>query len=168
LVEKIRRRATWSGPRSGLFGRVSPGLHHSEGESALVAELFREQRERVETPGKIEVAGEYEDGLADARQVPRQQREPAESGRQLLPAVLVPEVDGERLDGAIVDAEIPMWVAPCGEEEQRAPSSLVQLRVGYVDLAARKIGDDGFCVAELSSLEPLEDVHHRVHLRIIA
>src|SRR5205814_7517637 len=83
-------------------------------------------------------------------------------------ALLAPEVDRERLHGAVVDAELPVRIAAGGEEQQRPAPRLAQVGVGEVDLDAREIGDDRLGVAELFALELSEDVRHRIHSRIIA
>src|SRR5262249_29937267 len=96
-----------------LVGRAGRGLDHSVG-SALVAELLREDREGVEPPGEVEIAREVDHRLADERQVPRLESERVEAACELLAPRVAPEVRCERLDRAVVDAELPVRVAAGG------------------------------------------------------
>jgi hypothetical protein len=150
-----------------LFGRTGRGLDHSD-ESVLVAELFREQREGVEPPRQVEVAREVDHRLADEGQVPGLEGERVKAPGETIAPLVAPEVGGERLDCAIVNAELPVRVSARRDEQERTPPGLVQLGVGELDLPACEVGEDGLRVPELAALEPGEDVCDRVHVRIMA
>ena len=169
MVEEIRSEGYGDvASAAGVLGGVRAGLHHPDGESTLLAELLREQGERVQTPRQVEVAREREHRLPHPGQVPRAQRERVEPGRETAAPRLAPEVGRERLDGAVVDAEVPVRVAAGGEQEQRAPARLVQLGVGEADFVACDVGEDGVRVAELAPLEAREEIFDRIHSCMIA
>src|SRR5207249_3431646 len=135
---------------------------------SIRAELLREQRERVEPPREVRVADERDHRLTHVRQVSRAQDELVETCDEMPAPVLAPEVDGERLDRTVVDAELAMRVAPGREKEERPPPRLVQLLLGDVDLAAGRVGEDGVRIPELPALEPCEEVSDGVHAPIMA
>ena len=169
MVEEIRSEGygdVASAP--GFLGRVRAGLHHPDEESTLLAELLREQGERVQPPGEVEVAGQDEHRLPDMRQVARPQRERVEAGGEPVAALLAPEVGGERLDGPVVDAELTVRIAAGREQEERPPARLVQLLAGEADLVARDVGEDGVRVPELASLEACQELCDGVHSCMIA
>jgi hypothetical protein len=169
VVEEIRSEGYgYVASAVGFLGCLRAGLHHPDEESTLRAELLRKQGQGVQPPGEVEVAGQEDDRLAHVRQVARAQRERVEPGGEAAAPLLAPEVGRERLDGAIVDAELPVRVAAGGEQQERAPARLVQLVVGEADAVARDVGEDGVGVAELAALETREEVFERVHSCMIA
>jgi predicted membrane GTPase involved in stress response len=101
-------------------------------------------------------------------QVARPHGERVQSGGEAAASLLTPEIRREGLDGAVVDAEVPVRVTARGEQEERAPARLVQLDVGEADSVARDVGEDGVGVAELASLEAREEIFERVHSCMIA
>jgi len=93
VVEEIRSEGYgYVASAGGVLGRVRAGLHHPDEESTVVAELLREQGERVQAPGQVEVAGEREHRLPHPGQVSRAQRERVEAGGETPAPRLAPEV----------------------------------------------------------------------------
>src|SRR5262249_28300916 len=121
-----------------LFGRAGRRLDHPDG-SVLVAELLCEDREGVETPRQVEVACEIDHRLAYERQVPRLEGERVEAACQLLAPLFAQEVGRERLDRAVVDAELPVRVAAGRNDQHCAPPRLVQMGVGDVDRSTGEV-----------------------------
>src|SRR5438093_13618998 len=81
------------------------------------AELFGEQRERVEPPGEVDVAGEKDGCLPHSRQVASEQDELVDRASERLPTALAEEVDCDRLDSTIVDPELAPVIAARSEEQ---------------------------------------------------
>lgn len=133
----------------------------------LLRPFLREQRERVQPPGEIDLRGEEQRCLPDTWKLAGTDDERVDSGCELRAASIRVQVDGERLHGTIVDLEPAMRIASGGEEQERAPPRLVQLPLRKVDSLAGEIGDDRQRVAELPRLEPVEDLLYRIHTGIM-
>ena len=63
------------------------------------------------------------------------------------------QVGGERLDGPVVDAELPVRIAARRDQEHRAAPPLVQLAFRQLDPLACEVGDDGERLAELAAVD---------------
>ena len=118
-----------AGPEAKSLGRVS------------LPELLREQAEREEAPGEVEVAREEEHG-SRPREVAGERGRARRAPRRALPPLLAVEVDRERLDRAVVDPELAVRIAARGEQQQRPAAGLVQLALRELD-SAGEIGEDG-------------------------
>ena len=70
-----------------------------------------------------------------------------------LPLVAV-EIGGERLDGAVVDAELAVQVAARGDEQHRPAAGAVQLVVGDRHRLPGHIGEHRQRIAELAGVDP--------------
>jgi hypothetical protein len=140
---------------------VGNSLHRPE--SLVRGKLLRDQREREEPPREVEVGRKAEDDLAHPRQLARPESQLVQSRREAGAALLGPELGSERFDGAVVDLELAVWVTAGREQEQRAAAGVVQLAGGELERLAGEVGQDGFRVPELSSLELPENVVDRVH-----
>lgn len=132
-------------------------------ESLVRVKLLRDQREREEPPGEIEVGCKVEDDLAHARELSRLKRQAVQSRRQPGATLLGPELGSERFDGAVVDPELTVWITTGRQQEQRAAAGVVQLVGGELERLACEVGQNGFRVPELSSLELPENVDDGVH-----
>src|SRR5439155_24861540 len=127
VVEEIRSEGYGHvASAGGVLGRVRAGLHHPDEESTVVAELLREQGERVQAPGQVEVAGEREHRLPHPGPVSRAQRERVEAGGETPAPRVAPKVIRARLHGAVLHAELPGQDPAGRDQEQRRPARPVQ------------------------------------------
>jgi hypothetical protein len=136
--------------------------------SVVEPELLGEQREREQAPREVRIVCELEHRVPHMLEVPRPERELVEARREPALPLVAPEIGRERLHGPVVHAEIALGIAPCREQEERAPARLVQLGVGELDVLSREVGDDRERVFQLSALQCCKEVCDRVHARIIA
>ena len=126
----------------GIARRLSPFWWNSR-DLLVVAELFRDERERIETPREVEVAGELQHRVSDAGEVAGAEGKAVETVRELVAARFVPEVDRQGLDGPVVDREVSVRISAGREQKERAPAGCLQLPVGELDALSREIRENG-------------------------
>ena len=135
----LRRGST---PHTSCIGRAAHGWRRdpsaggrdpSDRVTRPRRELLGEQAEREEAPREVDVGRQEEQRLARVAKSRAASTSASIAAASCAPALLVVEVDGERLHGAVVDVELAVRVAACGEQEQRAAEGLVQLRLGQLD-----------------------------------
>jgi hypothetical protein len=140
---------------------VGTCLHQPE--SLVRGKLLRDEREREEPPGEVEVGRKAEDDLAHARERSRLKRQVVQPRRQPGATFLGPELGSERFDRAVVDPELTVWITTGRQQEQGSAAGVVQLVGGELERLACEVGQNGFRVPELASLELTENIRDGVH-----
>src|SRR5439155_14302058 len=128
-------------------------------------ELLCEQRESVQPPREIDVAGEKQRRVAHAREVAGEHHQLVDRAAELPPALLAEEVDGDRLDRPVVDPKLAPRISPRGQEQDGPAARFVQLGRRYLDLLTGKEGEHRQRIAELARLEALQERDDLVHAR---
>jgi hypothetical protein len=121
-------------------------------------ELLREQREREQAPGKIDVAGEKDRRLARNGQVANAKDERVDRACELVATLLRVQVGGNRLDRPVVHVQLSVWISAGRNEQQRSATRAVQL--GFVELQRlpREIREHGQRVTELACVDACKQI----------
>ena len=98
--------------------------------SLVRGKLLRDQREREEPPGEVEVGGKNKDDLAHPRKLPGAKSQLVQSRSELGATGLGPELGSERFDSTVVDLELAVWITAGRQQKQRAAAGVVQLAGG--------------------------------------
>src|SRR5215210_9555477 len=92
-----------------------------------LVERLRDEREREQAPGEVDVLREEEHRLADNREVAGQARELVDGGAELHPSLLRVELDCKALHGDVVHGELAVEVAAGRAYRDRTPPRGVEL-----------------------------------------
>src|SRR5579862_7192542 len=137
-----------------------PGPRESPRTSELrlgaLAELVGEERERVQAPGEVRLAGQVHRSLPESRQLAHPKNERVELAAKRLPAVVAVELHRERLHRTVVDTQLAARVTARREQQQRAAPRRPELALLHQYGLPGEIGEHGQRVAELAGLEPAE------------
>src|SRR5437868_1132685 len=96
----------------GIYERFTPNAAETS------CKLVGEQRDRIETPGEVDVGGEVESRLADAREVAHLEDQLVEPPPERAPPLIGVELSRQRFHRAVVHPELARRVAAGREQEQ--------------------------------------------------